>query len=117
MNDSQYPWIILVPRREGLVELYQLNDEDLKQCQSESIAVSKLLMTLFKGDKLNTGALGNMVPQLHLHHVVRYQSDAAWPRPVWGTVASIPYNSENLSNITSMLCAEFSATFADFSLA
>ena len=84
MNDSQYPWFILVPRRAEIHEIMELNDMDRTQLWSESDWLSRELMRQFKPDKLNMAALGNMVPQLHLHHIARFKTDAAWPAPVWG---------------------------------
>ena len=84
MRDANYPWTILVPDREGVTEIYQLEETDQRQLMRESSALSQVLVRLFRGDKLNIAALGNIVPQLHLHHVVRYHGDPAWPAPVWG---------------------------------
>ena len=84
MNDAQYPWFILVPRRDGAREIYQLADADQQQLLRESAALSRAAMDAFGGEKLNVAALGNVVPQLHVHHVVRHAGDPAWPRPVWG---------------------------------
>lgn len=97
MHDARYPWTILVPRRTGLREIYELNDADQKLFWQESAQLSKALMTAFKGDKLNVAALGNMVPQLHIHHIVRYAGDAAWPAPVWGKHPPQPYAMSDLT--------------------
>lgn len=85
-RDLNYPWFILVPRREGIREHYQLARQDQYQLLEESNTLSLVLMEAFSGDKLNVAALGNMVPQLHVHHIVRYRNDPAWPGPVWGAV-------------------------------
>ena len=84
MKDGNYPWFILVPQREDVAEIFQLDDADRRQLLDESCHLAEVLKDVFAADKLNIAALGNMVPQLHLHHVVRYRSDAAWPAPVWG---------------------------------
>lgn len=84
LNDAQYPWFVLVPQRPGVTELYQLDDVDLALFWQESRVLSQVLMSAFGGDKLNVAALGNVVPQLHVHHIVRFRSDIAWPKPVWG---------------------------------
>ncbi|MGH8461459.1 MAG: HIT domain-containing protein [Stenotrophobium sp.] len=97
MNDSQYPWTILVPRREALREIHQMSEADQQQFWHESAQLGRALMSLFKGDKLNVAALGNMVPQLHVHHIVRFASDPAWPAPVWGRMPAKPYAAEALS--------------------
>ena len=82
MNDRNYPWFILVPDLADIREIYQLEATDRKQLLDESCLLSEFLMNEFNGDKLNVAALGNLVPQLHLHHVVRYESDPAWPTPI-----------------------------------
>jgi len=99
MNDSNYPWFILVPGRDGIREIYQLGDEDRARLLRESCALSEFLMTAFEGDKLNIAALGNQVPQLHLHHIVRYVSDPAWPGPVWGRHPPITYSTNALQEV------------------
>jgi len=91
MKDAQYPWFILVPQRNNMSEIYQLSDEDQQQLNRESIYLSKILMATYKGDKLNIAALGNVVPQLHIHHVVRYKDDISWPAPIWGKHPAKPY--------------------------
>lgn len=92
MNDSQFPWLILVPRKKDCSEIYDLADDDIERLNQESLLISKILMRHFKGDKLNIATLGNIVPQLHIHHIVRYKRDIAWPAPVWGKQAPIPYS-------------------------
>lgn len=84
MNDARYPWVILVPRRAGLREQHALSRSDSQQLLAESRRLGTVLMQQFSGDKLNVAALGNLVPQLHIHHIVRYVGDDAWPAPVWG---------------------------------
>jgi diadenosine tetraphosphate (Ap4A) HIT family hydrolase len=92
MNDARYPWFILVPRRENAREIYLLDEPDQQQLLRESSALSRALMEAFAGEKLNVAALGNVVPQLHVHHIVRYATDAAWPAPVFGKHAPQPYD-------------------------
>ncbi|EDY86993.1 diadenosine tetraphosphate (Ap4A) hydrolase [gamma proteobacterium HTCC5015] len=96
IRDQQYPWFVLVPRREGIRELYELSFEDQQQYFAESLNVSRELMRVFRGEKLNVAALGNMVPQLHIHHIIRYSNDAAWPGPVWGAVPMRDYDKASL---------------------
>jgi diadenosine tetraphosphate (Ap4A) HIT family hydrolase len=84
MNDAQYPWCVLVPRRAGLREIHDLAEADQQQLLRESSALGRALMQAFGGLKLNVAALGNVVAQLHVHHIVRFEGDAAWPAPVWG---------------------------------
>ena len=101
MNDSNYPWFILVPDREDIRELYQLDMADRQQLLDESCWLSEFIMRVFDGEKLNVAALGNQVPQLHLHHIVRYSTDPAWPTPVWGRFPARPYGDQALSEIRS----------------
>ncbi|PTY36898.1 histidine triad (HIT) protein [Saccharospirillum sp. MSK14-1] len=91
MKDANYPWLILVPQREDISEIYQLDVDDQEQLIWESSFVAERLMDTFNGDKMNIAALGNVVPQLHIHHVVRKRTDAAWPNPVWGAVPAKAY--------------------------
>lgn len=99
MNDANYPWLVLVPRRAGLRELYELNEGDLALFWQESAGVGRRIMAHFDGGKLNVAALGNQVPQLHVHHVVRREADAAWPRPIWGVVPMVPYTAEGAAAV------------------
>jgi diadenosine tetraphosphate (Ap4A) HIT family hydrolase len=91
MNDANYPWVILVPRRPGAVELVDLDEPDRTRLLAEIVQVSDALKNLTACDKLNVAAIGNVVPQLHVHVVARRKDDAAWPRPVWGAVPARPY--------------------------
>lgn len=84
MNDSRFPWAILVPRRAGLAELIDLEGEARAALTAEIDAVGRALRGLTGCDKLNVAALGNQVRQLHVHVIARFATDAAWPRPVWG---------------------------------
>ena len=97
MNDSQYPWFILVPQHEGISEIYQLPVEEQQQLQTESCLLAQTLATVYQADKMNVAAIGNLVPQLHLHHIVRYQSDKAWPAPIWGKFEPVPYTDLQLA--------------------
>ncbi len=96
MNDSQFPWLILVPERAELSEIYQLSEQDQHTFMQESSYVAQQLADSYLADKMNIAALGNMVPQLHIHHVVRYKSDKAWPAPIWGKFDAVPYSEEAL---------------------
>jgi len=97
MNDAHYPWFILVPMREGITEAHQLSAADRALLTEESATLSNALCEAFDADKMNIAALGNMVPQLHIHHVVRYRDDATWPDPVWGRMVAEPYNTEMIA--------------------
>ncbi len=103
MNDSNWPWVLLVPRVAGVREIYQLTQEQQRQLLAESSLLGEGMMDVFGGDKLNVAALGNMVPQLHLHHIVRYEGDPAWPGPVWGKLPARPYSDEALAEVVDRL--------------
>ena len=103
MNDSQFPWLILVPRVADISELYQLDESQRRQLDRESIFLGESLMQVFVGDKLNVAALGNVVKQLHIHHVVRFEGDVAWPAPIWGKQAAQAYSSESRGALESKL--------------
>ncbi len=93
-NECQYPWFILVPRREGIQELYQLTQEERYVLMEEMNQLSLIVKDYFQVDKINLGALGNVVPQLHLHVVGRYVNDALWPQGIWQAVSeSKPYEA------------------------
>jgi diadenosine tetraphosphate (Ap4A) HIT family hydrolase len=91
MNDARFPWFILVPRRPDLRELTDLSDEDGAALIHEIRIATRVMMALAQPDKVNIGALGNVVAQLHVHVVGRFRSDPAWPGPVWGYGRSTPY--------------------------
>ncbi len=101
MNDSQYPWLILVPRHNDIEEIFQLNLEDQQQLQRESSSVAAAMMAFFKADKMNVAALGNVVPQLHIHHIARFKTDGAWPKPVWGVNPPVSYPPNKLEKTVS----------------
>ncbi|MDO9169583.1 MAG: HIT domain-containing protein [Methylobacter sp.] len=98
MNDSQYPWFILVPERTDLQEIYQLNKTERELLTEESSYLAETLANLYQADKMNIAAIGNLVPQLHIHHIVRYQTDKAWPAPVWGKFAAEPYTEQQIAD-------------------
>ena len=105
MNDSHYPWFILVPRVPEITEIYQLSQTDQQQLTLESSALCEALVRSFHGDKMNIAALGNIVSQLHVHHVVRYKTDQAWPAPVWGKMPALPYRDGEVEKIIARLSA------------
>lgn len=111
MNDRQYPWFILVPRRSGVREIFQLDETDQALFWHESALLSKAVMQAFNGHKLNVAVLGNMVPQLHIHHVVRYEGDPAWPAPVWGKLPALPYDKAGTQARSSALLSLLAAGF------
>lgn len=97
MNDAQYPWLILVPRRIDVAELFQLSRIDQQQLLDETSSVAAALAGHFRADKMNVAALGNVVQQFHMHVIVRYSGDPAWPRPVWGVQPAQAYGDELLA--------------------
>jgi diadenosine tetraphosphate (Ap4A) HIT family hydrolase len=96
MNDANYPWLVLVPRVGGAVEIIDLDEADRSGLMAEIAQVSAALKRLTRCDKLNVAAIGNIVPQLHVHVVARRTGDATWPRPVWGAVQARPYAAGEL---------------------
>ncbi len=92
MNDARYPWVILVPRAVAVSEVFELSQENQTQLWREATALGTMMKEAFHGDKLNIATLGNVVSQLHIHVVVRYQEDASWPAPVWGNGDPVPYD-------------------------
>lgn len=105
MNDSNYPWCILVPMREGKKDLYELSDAEQILFIKESSRLSAVMMALFRGKKMNIAALGNMVPQLHIHHIVRKEDDACWPKPVWGQVPAVLYKDDEAQSLIAKIRA------------
>lgn len=102
MDDARFAWLILVPRQAGLEEWTELSPEESAQLSQEIRRAGRALATMFKPTKLNVGALGNIVRQMHVHVIARFDTDAAWPGPVWGQGTRIPYESANLDR----LCTE-----------
>ena len=109
LNDANYPWFILLPNRVGITEMHQLSAIDQQQLMTESMFFSQCLEQVFQADKLNIAALGNVVPQLHIHHIARFTTDACWPAPVWGAVSATPYNKAQLKIIKKQLFNWFNA--------
>ena len=103
MNDSQYPWFILAPERPNLSEIHQLTSEDRYRLMDESCYLAENLVDLFNGDKMNIAAIGNIVPQLHIHHIVRYRTDIAWPGPIWGKFDPVPYRKKDIDEMLELL--------------
>jgi len=102
-NDSQYPWFILVPRKADVSEIFQLSESEQAQLWQETTLLSQTLHQLFNADKMNVAALGNVVSQLHMHVIVRHKGDIAWPAPVWGKHAAVPYAADHAARIVARL--------------
>ncbi len=107
MNDSAYPWLILIPRRPGLENFHDLAEEDLATMTQELAKACRALESIYKPDKINVASLGNEVPQLHFHVIARFESDAAWPGPVWGVQPAKPYQQEALDDLLVQLAGAF----------
>ncbi len=91
-NDKTWPWLVLVPRRDNIREIYDLAADDQMQLTREISRTAQTLKTLYNADKINIAAYGNMVPQLHIHVFARFKTDRAWPKPVWAVQhGEIPY--------------------------
>lgn len=103
MLDANYPWLILVPDRENITEIFQLDEDDQQQLVAESSRLSMLVSEEFNADKINVAALGNIVPQLHIHVIARSKNDPAWPAPVWGRHPPRPYTDEEKKGVISKL--------------
>ena len=117
MNESRYPWLILVPELPGLMEISDLRIADQHRLIEESSRLSLHLQRCYPGSKLNIAAIGNLVPQLHLHHVVRFKEDPAWPAPVWGREEAIPYSEEAEAEMLWRLKIETLPGWAPFEIA
>ena len=107
MMDARFPWLILVPEREAVREIHELPPADRTELIEEIARASEVLSRLFHPGKLNVGALGNIVPQLHVHVVARTAGDPAWPGPVWGSGPAEPYTESGLEEMRERLKAAF----------
>lgn len=95
-KNANYPWCILVPEREDVFEIHHLSEDEQIQLIRESCQLAEVMTSLFDAHKMNVAALGNIVRQLHIHHIVRFPDDPAWPQPIWGKVPSLDYSSAQL---------------------
>ena len=103
IKDANYPWLMLVPRRPEKVEIIDLDEVEQAQLMAEVSRAAKALKEITKCDKLNIAALGNVVPQLHVHVIARRTGDAAWPRPVWGVVPPLAHDAAEVQHFISAL--------------
>jgi diadenosine tetraphosphate (Ap4A) HIT family hydrolase len=103
INDANFPWLLLVPRRPDIVEVIDLDEVEQAQLMSEIARVSRAMREVTECHKLNVAALGNAVPQLHVHVIARFRHDAAWPKPVWGAVPPRDYDREELDSFVQPL--------------
>ena len=102
-NDANYPWLILVPRLPGIVEVIDLEVNAQNQLTTEIARVSAALKEVTACDKLNIAAIGNVVPQLHVHVIARWKTDVAWPKPVWGAAPAKPYDETVRNSLAAAL--------------
>ena len=109
MNDARFAWLLLVPRRPGMAEIVDMAKPDRAALFEEIVAVMAALKAVTGCDKLNVAALGNQVRQLHVHVIARFQGDAAWPGPVWGTGPAVPYDADRRDRLTADLVAALAA--------
>ena len=103
MNDRRYPWLILVPRYNDLSEIHDLHDKDQSTLISEVTAATRALEKLFQPEKINVAALGNLVSQLHIHVIARFEEDEAWPNPVWGIGKNVIYPKNEVKPLVNQL--------------
>jgi diadenosine tetraphosphate (Ap4A) HIT family hydrolase len=99
INDANYPWLLLVPRRPDIVEITDLGEVEQAQLMTEITRVARALRAITNCDKLNIAALGNVVPQLHVHVIARFRGDPAWPKPAWGVLPRRPYERAEYENL------------------
>jgi diadenosine tetraphosphate (Ap4A) HIT family hydrolase len=104
INDANYPWLLLVPRRNGVSEMIDLDEVEQAQLWTEIARTGRALKELTGCDKLNIAALGNVVPQLHVHIIARRSGDAAWPKPVWGAAPPLAHDKSELERFIQTLC-------------
>ncbi|MBY0406571.1 MAG: HIT domain-containing protein [Rickettsiales bacterium] len=104
MNNATFPWLVLVPMRDGMRELHELSDVDFTLVMDEVRRTMRVLHDMTEADKMNVAALGNMVPQLHIHIIARFKNDAAWPQPVWNSgISAKAYDAQALSHFVTHL--------------
>jgi len=109
LKDANYPWCVLVPERADIREIHQLTEPDQQQLMRESVLLARAMEQVFTPHKMNVAALGNLVPQLHIHHIARYPDDPAWPAPVWGRVPALAYEAGELEVVAQRLTAALPA--------
>jgi len=102
-NDCRFPWLVLIPKVENARDTFDLSEAQQIDVSLLSNRIGQLMMDAFDGDKFNIASLGNMVPQLHIHLIVRHQGDAAWPGPVWGVGDAEPYGEPQLKSALKQL--------------
>ncbi|MCM2291746.1 HIT family protein [Allorhizobium sp. BGMRC 0089] len=101
--DSRWPWLILVPRRAGISEIFELEPEDQAALLAEQVMIAAALKQATGAEKINIAAIGNIVRQLHVHIVARFSGDANWPGPIWGYGVSRPYSQEDFQTMAAKI--------------
>lgn len=109
MRDKTVPWIVLVPERSGISEIHELSKEDRIELVEEITLASRAMEKAYGPDKINVGALGNIVKQLHVHVVGRFENDRAWPGPVWGAPGAEPYSDAELKDALAKVSGAFAS--------
>ncbi len=109
MNNSRFPWLLLVPRLADVTEIVDLAEPDQQTLWREIAQISRLLREMFEPDKLNVASIGNLVPQLHVHLIARFQHDEAWPKPTFGFAPALPYPPDELEALTRRICSGLEA--------
>ncbi len=109
MNNSRFPWLLLVPRLADVTEIVDLAEPDQQTLWREIAQISRLLREMFEPDKLNVASIGNLVPQLHVHLIARFQHDEAWPKPTFGFAPPLPYPPDELEALTRRICSGLEA--------
>jgi len=104
-DDARFPWLVLVPRRAGVREIFELSSQDQMQLTSEIVSVAERVAKALKPTKMNVGMLGNMVPQLHAHVIARFDTDPAWPGPVWGVGTRQRYGADEVATVVAAMKA------------
>lgn len=106
MNDARFPWVLLIPKRDNIYEIFELTTQEQNILFAEISQVGHVMTTVFQADKMNIAALGNMVRQLHVHIIARFHDDAAWPNPVWGQGTAMPYEQALLRDRCELLLSQ-----------
>ena len=106
MNDKRFPWLILVPMRADVREIHELSPLDQTMLTFEVTQTSKLLQRVTGAHKMNVAALGNQVPQLHVHVIARFESDAAWPSPIWGSGKPLTYSAQEAQSFIDQIISQ-----------